>query len=499
MIREEKGITLIALVLTIIVLLIIAGVTIATLTGNNGIITRANQAKTETEQAEKEEKYDLEKQADFINEYANGIEVEQVTDGNPGVLETEGTDTYVINSIEDLVFFAHDVTNGNTYEGKTVKLGLSLDFNSSKSYVDPLRTDYGEYGYNGELKTLLTSKEGFKPIGTIYDSNISIDYFKGTFDGNFNAIYNLYQNIENSEYVTIAGLFSTNGGNIKNLKVENINMNGTTNNLHLLLGGIAGRNRDGIIEQCSTSGKISIQANGIKGIYTGGIVGQSVNTENIINECSSNVKIEVNSSNINGLNVSGIGQCTEIKNSYFTGQILITGINSGIKNISGISITGQKVSNCYNAGKIKVDNESADLYVAGIIIGGGRTIENCYNLGDIECKSNRIYVAGIEANSQNGEIDNCYNTGSLKATGNTIRLGALTGFTNNQIINNSKWLTGTADKAIGAEESNVTKNNIEEVSDIKDMPSVLSVINSENAFKEDVNNVNNGYPILNWQ
>ena len=175
--KNEKGITLIALVITIVVLLILAGVTIATLTGDNGIITRANQAKEETEEAEKEEKNDLEKQADFINEYTNGIEVEQVTDENPGVLETEGTDTYIINSIEDLVFFADDVTNGNTYEGQTVKLGLSLDFNSTKSYVDPLRTNYGEYGYDGELKTLLTTGEGFKSIGTNYDANINTNYF----------------------------------------------------------------------------------------------------------------------------------------------------------------------------------------------------------------------------------------------------------------------------------------------------------------------------------
>ena len=49
--RHEKGITLIALVLTIIVLLILAGVSIATLTGPNGLITRANQAKEATEQA----------------------------------------------------------------------------------------------------------------------------------------------------------------------------------------------------------------------------------------------------------------------------------------------------------------------------------------------------------------------------------------------------------------------------------------------------------------
>ena len=44
--NASKGITLIALVITIIVLLILAGVTIATLTGENGILTQANNAKT---------------------------------------------------------------------------------------------------------------------------------------------------------------------------------------------------------------------------------------------------------------------------------------------------------------------------------------------------------------------------------------------------------------------------------------------------------------------
>ncbi len=49
--KVDKGITLIALVITIIVLLILAGVTIVTLTGDNGILTHAKQAKTATEQA----------------------------------------------------------------------------------------------------------------------------------------------------------------------------------------------------------------------------------------------------------------------------------------------------------------------------------------------------------------------------------------------------------------------------------------------------------------
>ena len=56
---DERGITLIALVITIIVLLILAGVTIATLTGDNGILTKAQEAKTETEEGEEKEKVKL--------------------------------------------------------------------------------------------------------------------------------------------------------------------------------------------------------------------------------------------------------------------------------------------------------------------------------------------------------------------------------------------------------------------------------------------------------
>ena len=53
--RKNKGITLIALVITIIVLLILAGVTIATLTGDNGILTKTNNAKAETTKARAKE------------------------------------------------------------------------------------------------------------------------------------------------------------------------------------------------------------------------------------------------------------------------------------------------------------------------------------------------------------------------------------------------------------------------------------------------------------
>ena len=53
--KREKGITLIALVVTIIVLIILASISIGTLTGKNGIIGQSKDAKEQTEIAEEKE------------------------------------------------------------------------------------------------------------------------------------------------------------------------------------------------------------------------------------------------------------------------------------------------------------------------------------------------------------------------------------------------------------------------------------------------------------
>ena len=71
---REKGITLIALVITIIILLILAGVTIATLTGDNGILKQANNAKERTKQASVEENIELILQEAYMDEYLNGAD-----------------------------------------------------------------------------------------------------------------------------------------------------------------------------------------------------------------------------------------------------------------------------------------------------------------------------------------------------------------------------------------------------------------------------------------
>ncbi len=54
--KKRDGITLIALVVTIIVLLVLAGISISMLTGQNGILNRAQEAKEKTGTSNAEEK-----------------------------------------------------------------------------------------------------------------------------------------------------------------------------------------------------------------------------------------------------------------------------------------------------------------------------------------------------------------------------------------------------------------------------------------------------------
>ena len=70
--KKQKGITLIALVITIIVLLILAAVTINALSGDNGILKRAKDAKEQTNEKNQEEMGKLDDYKSTIDQYADG-------------------------------------------------------------------------------------------------------------------------------------------------------------------------------------------------------------------------------------------------------------------------------------------------------------------------------------------------------------------------------------------------------------------------------------------
>ena len=104
--RNQRGVTLIALVITIIVLLILAGVSIAMLTGDNGILTQANNAKVSQIEGQVKEEVNLAIQA--VKMYAEQQAVqnpegwlaeEKIGDENDGI-----TDKTVIGQLRnDLV------------------------------------------------------------------------------------------------------------------------------------------------------------------------------------------------------------------------------------------------------------------------------------------------------------------------------------------------------------------------------------------------------------
>ena len=76
--NRNQGITLIALIITIIILLILAGIAITTLAGDNGILNKANNAKTKNEEVQQKEQIEMAIMCARMNEsnYINLDELE---------------------------------------------------------------------------------------------------------------------------------------------------------------------------------------------------------------------------------------------------------------------------------------------------------------------------------------------------------------------------------------------------------------------------------------
>ena len=66
--KRKDGITLIALIVTIIILLILAGISIMTLTGDNSILRQATSAKEKSEVAQAEERIKLAVNSAYMDE-----------------------------------------------------------------------------------------------------------------------------------------------------------------------------------------------------------------------------------------------------------------------------------------------------------------------------------------------------------------------------------------------------------------------------------------------
>ena len=152
--KETRGITLIALVITIIVLLILAAVSIATLTGQNGILTRAQDAKTQTGVAEEKEAINLAYSGAVAEKRGTGditasdLNREFGTNGTNATAEdgTDGEITVTFDPPSNRVYtidadgnITEEGTNENPGGGQTggVQPGEIVETTEKENYTDP--------------------------------------------------------------------------------------------------------------------------------------------------------------------------------------------------------------------------------------------------------------------------------------------------------------------------------------------------------------------------
>ena len=428
---NQKGISMVALIITIILMLILAVLTVNVVL-DGGLFNYARQAKLSSEKSEHNENIDnafilakgkskngkvtLEGLQNALNEIMGENMAEAIDNGdtiavkigdNYYVLDSKGdiidtrkmeqvqypgditkgggangssTRPYVIDCIEDLVAFSRLVntstaSNGWRFTGKYVVLTKDLDFNSIFSYADYTAKYIYDSSKNAYVKDA-TSDKTIKELCTTGYGFICItntgpseeQSFQGIFDGQNHTISNIYMN--NTQNTTTKGLF----GRIRNATIKNLTVDG------LLKGKVTG------------------------GSGIGAIAGGSNGTSYIIN-CVNKATVEGDNCITGGIIGSGSG--CYIRRCHNEGTVKLTGTASYVA--GGVCGNSGTVNKCYNIGKV-IGNGPVIIYGVGV-----GTVVNSYNISDIG-NENVGAVAGVGA----WNTKNSYNIGQVTANPSKI-------------------------------------------------------------------------------
>ena len=148
--RKEKGITLIALVVTIVVLLILAGVSISMLTGENGIITQAQEAKEETSYEGAREK---------LNLILTDLQAEKIPKGESLILGDElAGEISAYDEVTSARFTGSLIEV--VIDGYTFEVNADLGVEKPIEKVEPDNLDDWEYVVEDDGTATLTSYKG---------------------------------------------------------------------------------------------------------------------------------------------------------------------------------------------------------------------------------------------------------------------------------------------------------------------------------------------------
>ena len=272
--------------------------------------------------------------------------------------------------------------------------------------------------------------------------------FTGVFDGNGHKILNFTWNSTARNYIGLFGYVGE-GGQIKNLGIENANVTSVGGNYVGILVGF----NEGTITNCYSIGSISKTRRTVGGLvgfnsgaitncysstdisgeyYTGGLVGE--NWQGTISNCHSTGTVK-GAENVGGL--AGYSSGT-ITNCYSRGII------SGTDSVGGLVGIGSTILNSYSLSTVAGNTDVGGLIGRTL----GDTIDSCYSLCTVsgqhyigglvgyngsgfitKCHSSSIisgdaYVGGLVGDNCKGIITNCYSTNSI--SGNSS-VGGLVG------------------------------------------------------------------------
>ncbi len=447
-----------------------------------------------------------------------------------------------IYTAEELKWIADQVINGEkNFSGVTITLRNTIDLGARKNedgswsgptwtpivgFLDELPKKEGDENSN--------NSEGDTEI-PIEDDSVEVTQenlkrFAGVFNGNGNSIRGMY--IESDK--RYQGLFGYQSGTIQDLTIKSSSIKGETG-----VGAIVGLNAGAIVE-CKLQ---NVEVKGKEKI--GGFAGISMANSNI-----ENCIVNDNSCIVNGEKyVAGIA-------GYVNNNATIIGSSNKVNvlgkdyvgGIAGIIFYGSTIKNCSNLSI----NVVGDNYVGGIAGYSGAQIENSYNqdnqssTGVVKSVSGKNYVGGIAGlnyltgnitNSynmgvietgedncggivglNNASVSNCYNSGVINASNcDGIKIGGICGQNISESFINTSYNIGTikakktAEGIVGADfgttsncfylNTSITVSNTENKEGAKTESELKSVIleNLSDAYKEDIENKNNGYPVLLWQ
>lgn len=189
--------------------------------------------------------------------------------------------------------------------------------------------------------------------------------------------------------------------------------------------------------------------------------------------------------------VAMISSGSVVKNCYNGGNI--TGTTQFTAGLVGYSSDGT-IKNSYNYGVVNGSGRES----GGICGGNAGTITDTYNIGNVTSSEAGGGISGQLY--KNGKINNSYNSGIISLNCGGI-IGTIGNHPGEELFNNF-YLNTTSKYGIymsyNSDYESKSDNETTPLSE-SEMPSILSVVNNDNAFTEDTLNINNGNPVLKWE